>query len=327
MSRVPRPSSAEPRSRARSRRRPEPSPASLVTRRSLVASLRGLGVRRGSVILVHSSLSSMGFVCGGSVAVVQALLDAVGKRGTVAVPTHSSALSDPAGWRHPPVPRSWWPTIRREMPPFDRQLTPARAMGAIAETFRRLPRARRSDHPASSFAAVGPRSAYVTNGHPLSHPFGPRSPLGRLLRLDARVLLLGVGHGSNSSLHLAEALWGGLRERKQSAPCLVRGRRRWRRWSEPAHDEGDFARIGASFDATGAVRLARVGSAIARLMPLRDLVTHAVAWMRDHRRPAPGAAPEATSGRSTTRRGRTPPARPTRAPVSPGAPRTPRGRG
>ena len=65
---------------------------------------------------------------------------------------------------------------------------------------------------------------------------------------------------------------------------LERGRRRWRTWIEPAHDEGDFARIGAAFDATGAVRIARIGAGDARLMSMHELLKYAVSWMHDHRR-------------------------------------------
>ena len=82
-------------------RTPEPR-----TRRSLAADLRRLGLEPGSVVLAHSSLSSLGWVCGGSVAVVQALMDALAESGTVVMPTHSSDYSDPGKWEHPPVPKS-----------------------------------------------------------------------------------------------------------------------------------------------------------------------------------------------------------------------------
>ena len=88
----------------------------------LVCDLTQLGVTDGMTLLVHSSLSSIGWVAGGPVAVVNALLSALGPKGTLVMPTHSGGLTDPAGWSNPPVDPTWWPTIRRTMPAFDRSL-------------------------------------------------------------------------------------------------------------------------------------------------------------------------------------------------------------
>ena len=135
---------------------------------------------------------------------MQGLLDALGPDGTLVVPTHTSGNSDPASWANPPVPEDWWPVIREQMPAFDPRITPSPHMGAIAEVVRTWPGACRSGHPQVSFAAVGPQAEAVTAGHALESGFGERSPLGRVHELDGDVLLLGAGHGSNSSLHLAE---------------------------------------------------------------------------------------------------------------------------
>lgn len=69
-----------------------------VTEQALRADLRALGgLRSGMTVLVHSSLSSLGWVCGGSTAVIRALLAVVGSAGTLVMPAHSAG-SDPAGW-------------------------------------------------------------------------------------------------------------------------------------------------------------------------------------------------------------------------------------
>ena len=86
------------------------------TVQSLGSELRALGLTSGDTVLAHSSASSLGFVAGGTQAVVQALLDVLGPDGTLVVPTHTPDNTDPADWRNPPVPESWWPVIRRRRP-------------------------------------------------------------------------------------------------------------------------------------------------------------------------------------------------------------------
>jgi aminoglycoside 3-N-acetyltransferase len=254
-----------------------------VTRASLAADLRRLGVRPGSVTLAHTSLSALGWVCGGAQAVVEALLDALGPDGTLVVPAHSNHNSDPSRWRHPPVPEDWWPVIREHMPAYDPAVTPTRGIGVVAELARTWPGARRSDHPQVSFAAIGPRAEAVTAGHALDSGFGERSPLARVHDLDGDVLLLGAGHGSSTSLHLAEARIPDPPRERYGAAVMTPEGRRWVTWEDVVDDESDFVDLGAAFEATGAVTVGRAGAGEARLMRQRSLVAFAVAWMREHR--------------------------------------------
>jgi aminoglycoside 3-N-acetyltransferase len=254
------------------------------TVRSLAADLRALGVAAGDVVMLHSSNRSLGFVAGGTHAVVQAMLDVLGPDGTLVVPTHTPDNSDPAEWRNPPVPESWWPVLREQTPAFDPSCTPSRWMGVIAETVRTWPGAQRSDHPQVSCAAVGSHAAEIVSEHPLDDAHGERSPLGAIYRLDGKVLLLGCGYSSNTSLHLAE--W------RQDAPprgavgASVRqpdGPGQWTTWVDVLPDEDDFERLGADFEAAGKVATGQVGSATARLMSQRALVDFAVAWITTER--------------------------------------------
>jgi aminoglycoside 3-N-acetyltransferase len=254
------------------------------TAQSLGFDLRALGLAAGDVVLVHSSASSLGFVAGGAQAVVQALLDVLGPAGTLVVPTHTPDNTDPAEWCNPPVPESWWPAIRAQAPGFDRSRTPSRWMGVIAETVRTWPGARRSDHPQVSFAAVGRQSASVTGVHQLDDALGEHSPLGAVYRLDGKVLLVGCGHDSNTSLHLAE--W-----RQKSPPRAVKGAsvRRpdgssaWISWTDVADKTDDFEQIGAAFEVAVGLSVGQVGDAEARLTPQRALVDFATDWMGEHR--------------------------------------------
>jgi aminoglycoside 3-N-acetyltransferase len=250
------------------------------TRATLAADLRALGVRPGSILLVHASFRSLGYVVGGTPAVVLALRDALGPDGTLVVPTHTPDNSDPAGWSNPPVPPDWWPVIRDNTPGFDPAVTPSRWMGAIAENVRTWPGAARSDHPQVSFAALGPAAEEVTAGHPRDAMLGDDSPLGRIYQRDGDVLLLGAGHDSNTSLHLAEyRVPAPPRERLGSAVRSPGGGREWAWWEDVALEEDDFEACGAAFDATGAVVTGRVGGATCRLMRQREAVDFAVGWM------------------------------------------------
>ena len=251
---------------------------------SLAYDLRALGIVPGDVLLLHSSYRSLGFVAGGTEAVVRALLAALGAGGTLVVPTHTPDNTDPAGWRHPPVPEAWWPVIREHTPGFDPACTPSRWMGAVAETVRTWPGARRSDHPQVSFAALGAHAADIVEGHRLDDALGEHSPLGAVYRLDGKVLLLGCDHSSNTSLHLAE--WRQASPPRATTGSAVRlpdGTSRWTTWTDVVTDEDDFDRLGADFEATGGATIGRVGNATARLMRQRTLVDFATAWMATSR--------------------------------------------
>lgn len=251
---------------------------------SLAHDLESLGLAAGDVVIMHSSMRSLGYVAGGAGAVVHALVKVLGPEGTLVVPAHVSDNSDPAEWCNPPVPESWWPVIRSETPGFDPARTPSRWMGVLAECVRTWPGTLRSNHPHVSFAALGKHAEHIVSEHPLEEGFGEASPLGKIYALGGKVLLVGCGHGNNTSLHLSET-------RQENAPRHTvgasvmndNGTSRWVTWTEVDPDGDDFVQLGEAFEETGAVAVGKVGQSEARLMDQRQLVDFGTAWLAEHR--------------------------------------------
>lgn len=223
---------------------------------------------------------------GGAQAVVLALADATGSGATLVMPTHSGALSEPSHWRSPPVPEAWWDPIRQGTPAYDPVLTPTRHMGAIVECFRHLHGVLRSAHPSASFAARGPAAATIVGDHHLDSALGEGSPLARIYDLDGWILLLGVGHGKNTSLHLAEhrARFPAKQWITLGAPVVVDGNRQWTTYRDLEGRADDFNALGADFAATGRERRGPVGAGGGLLVRQRAIVDFAVTWMEAHRR-------------------------------------------
>jgi aminoglycoside 3-N-acetyltransferase len=257
------------------------------TVQSLAAQLEALGVGRGQALIVHSSLRALGWTCGGVQTVIMSLLEAVGPEGTIVMPAHSGDYSDPGLWENPPVPAAWQDCIRDTMPAWRADLSPTRGVGTIPEVFRSMAGVKRSEHPQVSFSAFGPLAAYITAGHTLAPDLGEGSPLSKLYERDARILMLGTGYDTCTSLHLAEhrASWAGKKSLRQGAPIMKDGRRHWVWFDCVDTDTDDFAACGAAFELARpqAFSRAAVGLADCRLVSIRALVDYAVGWFAEHR--------------------------------------------
>jgi aminoglycoside 3-N-acetyltransferase len=257
-----------------------------VTVDSLITDLRALGVEPGGTLLVHSSLSALGWVAGDAQAVVDALRAAVTADGTLVMPTHTPQYGDPAAWTNPPVPDDWIPVIREQRPPYRPDATPTRGMGAIPECFRAYEDVRRSAHPIFSFAAWGADAAAVVEDHAFDRGLGEGSPLARVYDRDGDVLLLGVGHDVNTSLHLAEHR-APLDHSPvtREAPVVRDGAREVVGFDGIETRTDDFAAAGGAFEGERGERVTRgtVGAAGARLVDQPALVDFAVDWFETNR--------------------------------------------
>lgn len=257
----------------------------LVLKQDVLTALARMGVGRGQTIMVHASLSSLGFVCGGAQVVIEALLESVGEEGTIMMPAQSWKNLDPAAGVHWEEPEEWWQAIRDHWPAYNREITPTNTMGAVAEMFRKWPGTLRSNHPARSVAANGKYADYLTREHTLSNIFGDGSPIGRLYELDGHVLLIGVGYDKNTSLHLADARaeYPGKHDCIEHSAVMENGKRVWKRYPTLFVDGEDFTEIGAAFERVHAVQKVSLGSGSMTFMKQRELVDFAVNWIKHNR--------------------------------------------
>lgn len=258
----------------------------LVLKKDIITAFRELGVEKGQSIEVHTSLSSLGFVCGGPQVVIEALLESVGEEGTIMMPTQTWKNLDPATGVHWEEPEEWWQTIRDNWPAYDKNITPTNTMGAVAEMFRKWPGAMRSDHPARSVAAWGKHAEYLTSNHDISNIFGEGSPLGKLYELDGYVMLIGTGYDKNTSIHLADvrAEYPGKHNCIEHSAVMENGERVWKAYETLFVDGEDFEEIGEAFEKVCPVKKITLGNGMIRLMKQRDIVDFAVKWIEKNRK-------------------------------------------
>ncbi len=236
----------------------------MLTYRELVHALRSLGLDRESRVLAHASLSGFGPVAGGEETVLGALLAVSGPLLMPAF-TLRTMITPPLG---PPDNGMTYGADNRGVEPFAPEMPADAAMGELVERLRRLPDARRSIHPIYSF--VGVRADEFLETQSLLEPLGP---IARLAEDDGDVVLMGVDHRSDVSLHYAER---------------IAGRKGFLRWAltaqgvatcpnSPGCSEG-FQQIEPRLG--GAVRRVEIGGSAIEAIPVRDLIHFASAWLR-----------------------------------------------
>jgi aminoglycoside N3'-acetyltransferase len=130
--------------------------------------------------------------------------------------------------------------------------------GKIPDTFWRRPETMRSQQYSGSFTAWGKLAEKIVEGH--DNTPGARledHPLYKMKEAGGKVLLLGVDHGVNSAIHIAE--WIAVRD------CGVELPESWNEFL------GDFQSVDGPLDESGGQMKGRVGSAEARLADTRIL--------------------------------------------------------
>jgi aminoglycoside N3'-acetyltransferase len=228
-----------------------------LSRTAVARQLRALGVREGGVLLVHTSFRAVRPVAGGPTGLIDALRTAIGAAGTLVMPSWAGSDGQP----------------------FDPVMTPAAAdLGVVADTFWRMPDVRRAEH-CFAFAAAGPLAERVLCDPLPLPPHIPASPVGRVHELNGQVLLLGVGHEADTTLHLAELMAGVPYGVPKHVTVLENGTTVRIEYDENDHCCERFALLDDWLRPRALQVEGRVGHAHARLIESRAIVDTALAQL------------------------------------------------
>lgn len=223
----------------------------------LVTQLIDLGLGEVEVVLVHSSFRAVGRVEGGPAGLIAALTEALGPRGTLVMP----------GWGG-----------GGEV--FDPVRTPVSpSLGIVPATFGSMPGVRRSHHP-HAFLARGPRAGEIVRDPLPLPPHRMESPVGRVYQAGGSVLLLGVNHDADTTVHLAELEGGAPYRVPKSCVVLQDGRPHRVAYGENDHCCARFVLVDDWVREAGVQREGVVGSAHARLVASRAVVEAVVPRVR-----------------------------------------------
>lgn len=232
--------------------------------------VRKLGVMEGDLLIVHSSFRSLGLVHVSPVDVVRTLIEAVGPDGTLMMPTFTYCYSG-----------------IDDIQPYDPDKTPSSNVGVIAETLRAYPGALRSASPTYSVAAIGKHARVLTDNKENIGGLGAGSSYEEAYKLDAKILLLGVGNNRNSMIHYAEYTSG-------LPVCDIPYREFWGRVALAERDGrtvevklSDFPGCSANFGAAdeflvekGIMSFGKVCAATCYLMNAREMVDAVAAQLK-----------------------------------------------
>lgn len=267
------------------------SPEKLTVPKSrLIKDLKDLGLTTGEVIMLHISVKSIGWIVGGPDVVIEAILEVLGKNGT---------LMMMVGWEDYPYYLKTWTeekqkAYREECPAFDPERSRAnREFSIIAEYLRTWPSEKfRSIHPTCNCVTIGPHAEFLTKDHALQYGFGENSPFARLCKLEGKVLNIGAPLDTLTLLHYAEHLCDIPNKRidRYQMPILVGNKREWITLEEFHTDEGIvdwdgedyFQVIGEAYIKEKKISTQKIGDAPSYLFNATNLVAFGKQWMENN---------------------------------------------
>lgn len=236
----------------------------MLTFRELNTGFRKLDLDPSKPLIVHASISAFGAIQGGADTMLGALTSIAD---TLVMPafTYKTMLIPETGPPDNGLSYGTGYATNRTAQIFDPHMPVDRLMGALVEALRRHARSCRSLHPILSFTGINASRALEAQTYA-----EPLAPIGVLAVEQGWVLLLGVDHTVNTSIHYAERLVG---------------RKQFIRWALTQHGVREcpgFPGCSEGFHAIApeleqVSRKVQIGTAMVEAVPLSELISTAQA--------------------------------------------------
>lgn len=235
-----------------------------VRKEDILKGIKELNISKSGIIMIHSSLSSIGYVVGGADTIIDTFLNYLFPKGTLVMPALCQKDKEKRF-------ENW--DIKRS--PSD--------VGRVTEVFRKRKGVLRSDHPTHSVAAYGPKARELISDHSQAKgrpspwgeaAFGKGSPWERLYLWDAYYLFLGVTLKVNTMGHFSQSLFiegilkkvGKIGKRKEMEKEV-------QRWLKPGiWPSFNFEQMEEVLKSQGLIKYGKIGKATVRLLRARSMV-------------------------------------------------------
>lgn len=249
-----------------------------ITKGDFIKLFKQLNLSEHELLMVYADLTSFDYVIGGAQAVIEAIYEVAGYHTTIVMPAHSINQSCPTFFDEA-LPKKWSNVIRKQMPAFDKELSPILG-GEISETLARIQNVSRSEHPIASYLATGIKSDWLMANHQLASMFGEKSPLQKLYAQGAKVLCLGVEYSQITALHLAKYFSNCCEKKMYEVVLMVNGKRTLVEFEDLNFDSTIFNQIGLVYEEDIPVQKYSIGNSECYLLDYRSLIDFTTEYLK-----------------------------------------------
>lgn len=254
--------------------------ASPLSKKDLIKDLKTLGIKETDNIILHVSLSKIGWIIGAEVTFLDAIQNVL-KKGTLVMATQTGQISDPTYWENPPVPKTWLPKIIEHMPAYNKDVTPTFRLGRVAKLFHRSKDVYRTNHPLNSFAAWGKYAKELSLICDYSNAFGTSSPVKFMIDHQFKILQIGVDYDTTTVLHYAETQLSNAKTKTQKVFVIENNQRRVIDITDIDYSVEHFIDIGNAYEKKHFIKKGLIGQAKSKIIDVPSLITFGINYLNE----------------------------------------------